>query len=256
MKLSYFNLLFFNDDEEVATDASNVEESTTQEPEWLGDIVGKYDKEDFTPTSKQELVELMEMGRYYRDKGKNKLDSLKSEQSKIDFMNNLIKEQGYDNFDTWKGDVDVARKNDAIEKIANEKGFSLEDAREFYEGRNAKEQINAMTAKENETNSQIKAREAEVSKFFNEYSDLKTEDLPKEVLDNFDKGQPLKEAYLEYSFKEAQDKLKQIEKIKTNGDVSPGSLSGMQSKEKVDIKNMSKEDFKAYTKAKLAESRR
>ena len=253
LKLSYFNLLFFNDEGEIP---EVVEENTTEEvqaqPEWLNEIVGKYDKEDFSPSTKEELVELIEMGRFYKEKGKSSLDSYKNEQSKIDFINAELEKQGFNDFNEWKSAIDVARQDEAIARLATEKGYSLEDARTVHEGQTAKEQINAMTAKENESKAQEKARETEISNFFKEHPDMKTEDLAKEVLDAFDKGVNLNTAYYKHEAEAMKQQLQQIEKIKSNGDVSPGSLSGMQSKEKMDIQALSKDEFKEYVKAKLA----
>lgn len=254
MKLSYFNtfnILFFNEEVDTPEVEEETPDQSTVEPEWLKEIVVPYNKEDFSPSNRAELDELIEMGKFYKEKGKEQLSSYKEQQNKIDFINKELEKQGYEDFSKWKSDVDSARQEDAINKIAEEKGYSFEDAKELLEGRTATAQVNAMTAKENESKAQIKARENQVNTFFDSHPDLKTTDLPKEVLDAFDSGKRLDLAYAEHQNAQLKSQLDEIKKIKSNGDVSPGSISGMQAKGKIDINAMSKEDFDSYVASKM-----
>lgn len=90
--------------------------------------------------------------------------------------------------------------------------------------------------------------QSEANELFNEFPDLKAEQIPQEVWHvKEQKGLSLLDAYLRVSYKNLGQQKEQeaIQKLQGNAQASPGSLSGGDVQHNTSIKDMSKNDFES-----------
>jgi len=202
-----------------------------------------FDKETKTVTTAEELKELVELGEYYRTKGKAGDDWLKSYAKE----NNMSKSELLEAFKQQKIDNE-------IQAIADEETVSIEVAKRLRNEKllSEKDLTNAQKASEK------KRQDEEMSLFADKHPDVK--ELPQKVWDRFAKGDvSLIEAYdifnKDNTIKELQDKLAKYEgqeaienKNSTNAELSTGSTSGNGQIDSIytreQVKKMSKSDQK------------
>lgn len=202
-----------------------------------------FDKETKTVTTAEELKELVELGEYYRTKGKAGDEWLKSYAKE----NNMSKSELLEAFKQQKIDNEV-------QAIADEETVSIDVAKRLRNEKilSEKDMTNAQKVAEK------KRQDEQMSLFADKYPDVK--ELPQDVWDRFSKGDiDLIEAYdmfnKDSTIKELQDKLEKYEsqeaintKNATNAELSTGSTSGNGQTDSVytreQVKKMSKADVK------------
>jgi len=243
MTINRFNLQLFNDEnfvEEVAseevteevvdTPVDETEETETEEVEeepdyteankaFLERFKVQFDGKDKQYESIEQLIEDAQMGgalpRY-----KEKLSKFESNPL-YKFMDNYMKEEGYDDPQKFVNDMNINTKMQDYMK----KGMSEEDARtaaEEYVGRGQ----GSVDIKGKQIESFVNWHQKGVeSGLFSEGLDAGS--IPQAVLDAYDNGKPLEQAYLEHALKETALKTEQatLKKIMKNKETSSGELN-------------------------------
>jgi len=230
---------------EASVDNTEVSETSTEEtkPSFIDTFEYSFDKNPQKVTSEDELKELVEMGRYYKEKGKAGDEWLKAYAKK----NNMSKSELLEAFNQQEVDAE-------IQAIADEETVSFDIAKRL---RNEK-----LLAEKDMTNAQKQAekkrQDEQMSLFADKYPDVK--ELPQNVWDRFAKGDiDLIEAYdmfnKDSTIQELQEKLAKYEsreaidnKNATNAEISTGSTTGNGQTDSIftreQVKNMSKSDVK------------
>lgn len=227
--------------EETEAPVENTEVST-ETPEFKP-FEYSFDKETKTVTTAEELKELVELGEYYRTKGKAGDEWLKSYAKE----NNMSKSELLEAFKQQK-------EENEIQAIADEETVSFEVAKRLRNEKllSEKDKTNAQKATEQKRNDE------QMSLFADKYPDVK--ELPQNVWDRFAKGDvSLVEAYdmhnKDNTIQELQDKLAKYEnqetietKNSTNAELSTGSTSGNGQTDSIytreQVKKMSKSEVK------------
>ena len=218
-------------------------EQTETTPSYLDTFEYSFDKEQQKVASDEELRELVEMGRYYKEKGKDGDDWLKSYAKE----NNMSKSELLEAFKQQKIDQ-------SIEQIAETEYVPIETAKELYEGRILKES----TLTKAEEAKEQKRLDENYAEFVKEFPDVK--DVPEEVMARFAKGDiSLADAYkdskkdstineLTSRLAELEEKLGITTKNADNAAASTGSVTGNGQTDsvfsKAQVDNMSKADVK------------
>lgn len=95
-------------------------------------------------------------------------------------------------------------------------------AQEILESRKFREQWEAEQAQKQ----QEELQRMEFMDFFQNYPDVKPEEIPQEVWERNTQGVPLKYAYMEYELKHLKDRLGKFEKNDSNSQSTAGSVTG------------------------------
>jgi hypothetical protein len=95
-------------------------------------------------------------------------------------------------------------------------------AQEILESRKFREQWEAEQAQKQ----QEELQRMEFMDFFQNYPDVKPEEIPQEVWERNTQGVPLKYAYMEYEHKNLKDRLGKLEKNNSNSQSTAGSVTG------------------------------
>lgn len=218
------------------------------QPSLLDQFEYQYNKESVKPQSLEELKELAEMGRYYKEKGKTQLESYKND-PRIGLVERLASENNMD-VDQYLEAVEKQREYDKIQAIAQEKNVPVEVANELYEGIKLKEQ----QAREAQSIQAERASKEDLNKFVEMYPDVK--ELPDEVLKAWTPGTKLTEIYKDYEYNQMKSKIEEMEsKLKThnqnieNSEASTGSVTGNGDVNdklftRAEVKKMSREQVK------------
>jgi len=204
--------------ENTETTETSTEETT---PSFLDTFEYSFDKNSQKVTSEDELKELVELGRYFKEKGRDGDNWLKDYAKK----NNMSKSELLEAFNQQEVDAE-------IQTIADEETVSLEVAKKLRDGK--------LLAEKDMTNAQKqvekKRQDEQMSLFTDKYSDVK--ELPQEVWDRFAKGDiDLVEAYdmfnKDSTISELKEKLAKYEDAETintknaaNAELSTGSTTG------------------------------
>jgi hypothetical protein len=208
-------------------------EDTNQKPKTEEEVWDlKYNHETIKkPTS--EVLKLAQMGMNY-PKILEQLESYKNDET-IQFVDRIAKESGVSRSEIIRKWQDDFRQRE-IEKIATRDGVDTTAAEKIFKA----EQVEAREKEaqrqkeiEDETKKQREARLAkEEAEFRALYPEVKGEEIPDEVLREWNEGTPLKTAYKAYESDTLKARLKQLEeqaKINaTNEDNAASSMGSAQ----------------------------
>jgi hypothetical protein len=129
--------------------------------------------------------------------------------------------------------LEEAKKQEAIQAIQEGKSYSDDEAREIYEARQIKAD-QAKAAEEAKTKAQMEeVKQKDINKFLayferengRAYDSVKDE-IPKEVWESVNKGETLKEAYIEYQLAQFKQGQAVANKNKENSEAAIGSVKG------------------------------
>ena len=222
---------------EETTPVESTEEEAPKEPDYtelLSNLKYQYDKQDFTPTSIEEARELLEMGRFYRDRGKERLESYKADPLS-NWAKSYMKESGYEDPMKFIEAVrETQRQNLISEKTQEyvERGISEDAAKLLAEKDIALQEKDASANK----NSEEQAKQQRYANFITWYdkmksngvfkNDLHPDEIPQSVWDKADSGTPLEQAYLEHVMTHIKVDTQQetLKALKTNKETSTGSV--------------------------------
>ena len=205
--------------EQEQEEVTEVEEETkpsTEETEPVEQplkIPIKYNKETRELTV-EEAAELAQKGLNYEKA---------VERARQEARDAWIAEQGYE----WNGrpiKTEADYKQALIEKELMEKYQDVpkEVVDELIENRKFREQFQA---KEKEQQEQEK-QQAHFKEFVESFPGVKPEDIPGEVWEKVNQGVPIKYAYMEHAYSQAQTKLKVYQQNETNAKKAPvGSVT-------------------------------
>lgn len=223
-------------------------EQTT--PSLLDSFEYQYNKEVYKPQSVEELKELAEMGRYYKEQGKQKLESYKND-PRIGLVEQLAQENNM-SVDQYLEAVDKQREYDRIQAIANEKQVPVEVANELYEAMKLKDQVK----QEQQTKAEKEAEDKAFNKFISEYKG-DVANLPEELIELWGQTGDINQAHTMWKFQQMESKLAEYEeKLNVhnqnveNSQASTGSVTGNGSPDeklytRAEVKKMSKDDVNA-----------
>lgn len=213
---------------EVVENDTQVEE-TTETPSFLDTFEYQYNKEPSKVTDEAELKELVEMGRYYKENGKSKLEGYKSN-SAYKWVDEYMKTNGFEDSDKFVEAIKSNQEQDAINKTAKgyvDKGLSQDVALKLAE---QEHQIKNLDSKLKTADTKT-AKEKEYTDFIGWYEDkmgkpLKADDIPKEVWTAVENGTPLKYAFMEYDYANVKTRAEQetIQNLEDNAQSSTGSV--------------------------------
>jgi len=221
--------------QEVATESTevsteNVEQATDDaeeqtQPSLLDTFEYPYMKESQKVKNMEELQELAELGRYYKDKGKEKLASYDND-PRIKLIERLASENNMP-VDQYLEAVDKQRENDKIQAIATERQVPVEVANDLYQ----KVKLEERVQKESNERQLTANDDADLAKFVEKYPDVK--ELPQEVTDAWIPGTKLTEIYKDYEFNQMKAKITEYESKANiqnqnleNSEASTGSVTG------------------------------
>lgn len=206
-----------------------IEQTTpTEQPKAEPKIKVKYNHEEKELTY-DEAVTLAQMGMNY-PKIKEQLDALKNDEA-IQFFSELEKELGVPRTEVikqWR----EQREQERIAKIAEDEGIDEKAAKKLFEAEQIKAEREAEQRKkqlEEETKKQREERlEQEEDAFHKAFPNVKNEDVPQPVLDQWNNGIPLVTAYENHTLKEQiktmEEKLNAAEVNKANAEKSMGAV--------------------------------
>ena len=227
------------------TEVAEVTEPSTEEtkPSFIDTFEYSFDKKTQKVESEDDLKELVEMGRYYKEKGRDGDNWLK-EYAKD---NNMSKSELLEAFKQQKVDNE-------IQAIADKETVSVDIAKRL------RNETILTEASKTKTEQQAidKRQDEQISLFVDKHPDV--ENIPQDVLDRFAKGDiDLNEAYDMFSkdstIQQLKEKLSKYEAVEvidnkntSNAEISTGSTTGNGATEpaftKAQIKNMSREDIR------------
>jgi len=234
---------------------STVEEPSTEttepaEPEKRS-YSYKYDKEDTSEElTDQEVSDRLREAKYFAEKVKPNLDSLKRNNS---VMERVLKLAGMDNIDDYVKSLNETQMQ-AIElekKELIDKGFTEEKAESYVAHKRE-----ALEASMNEPIVNKEQQEtAEVDAFLKNFPDVNIDSLPNEVLTEWASGKPLTESYLMHKLSTVEKSREEIEKeviekiAKNNGSSidKPGAKSGDREQKVYNYNNMTSRELQKAT---------
>ena len=208
---------------EVPSEASEDNSKSEQEVDFkplLDALKGKikYNKEEVTPESLEDLIENYQKGLNY-DKKVQELDNLQNSRleryakEKADALGISVDEY-MNQVEAYEKQQERQREADELEDLINA-GTPESIAKELIASRQQRKQIqqelNDIKA-EREADKKEKEKNKEYQDFLNEFPDVKPESIPKEVFEDAESSS-LKEAYMKWKLKELE---KQISINKTN----------------------------------------
>lgn len=227
------------DTSEVVSEETNTQEST---PGFLEKFEYSFDKNPQKVTNEEELRELVEMGRFYKERGKQSVDFMKEYAKKNDMsvseLIDAIKEQ---------------EESQKIREIAETQGVNEEIAQKLRKA----ELLEGQFENEQQTKAEQKRLDDQMGIFVDKYPDVK--EVPQEVWDIFKQGKlDLTEAYDIWNkdnvINDLKSKLEKYEhseeisnKNKENSEASTGSVTGNGNVEGF----FSKERVKAMSQAEV-----
>ena len=235
--------------ESTETEVSEVQEEQAT-PSLLDSFEYQYNKENVKPQSMEELKELAEMGRYYKEQGKNKLESYKND-PRIGLVERLANENNM-SVDQYLEAVDKQREYDKIQAIANEKNVPVEVASELYEAMKLKDEFK----NEQQTKAQKEAEDKAFGKFLSEYKG-DVNNLPPDLIELWGETGDINQAHTAWKFKQMESKIAEYEdKLNTqnqnieNSQASTGSVTGNGSPNeklytRAEVKKMSRQEINA-----------
>ena len=178
----------------------------------------KYNKEEVTPESLEDLIENYQKGLNY-DKKLQELENLQNSRlekyakEKADALGITVDEY-MNQVEAYEKQQERQREADELEDLINA-GTPESIAKELIASRQQRKQIqqelNDIKA-EREADKREKERTKEYQDFLDEFPDVKPENIPKEVFEDAENSN-LKEAYMKWKLKELE---KQISISKTN----------------------------------------
>ncbi len=251
--------------DEMPSEEAEVEE--TAEPnfdELLSNLKYQYDKEDYQPESLDEAKELIELGRWAKERGKPRLEEMKSDPLS-NWAKSYMKESGFD---------DVNKFIEAVDKVAMEN--KIADKKNEYIEKGIGEEAAQLLAEKDIQLSQKEAKASELTAkdqknqayegFLKWYDgmkekgifkgDLKADEIPQSVFDKADNGTPLEQAFLEWKVSDIKVATEQqtLKALKENKETSTGSV---QEGSKTEPKTMTKSQVDALvTKMSSSEARK
>lgn len=200
----------------------------------------KYNKEAKTFNLKDEMerntaIEYIQKGMNY-DHIKEDLDSLKGDAG-LAYLDELTKKY---NFSSRSDLVDYLREQDTMQQAKNEAlEYGIDNDEYIKKVIKDRKDAERFRKSEAERINNEKIKEAQKAKRDKDYDDFleyfKAEngrdvdvnkDIPSEVFDNARKGMSLKEAYIDYQYKELKKSIDIQKKNDENAKSSPGSASG------------------------------
>jgi hypothetical protein len=212
--------------QEVTTES--VESTTEVEatPSLLDSFEYQYNKENVKPQSIEELKELAEMGRYYKEKGKSELESYKHDPS-LSFVEKQAKKNNMD-VTQYLEAVTKQEQYDEIQSIADNEGVSHEVANKLY---NANKLEARVTKESNEAKTQAE-QDARFDKFLNEYEG-DVNNIPEALSKLWTETGDINEAHRQYKsslkdskIAELEEKLNIQNQNLSNSEASTGSVTG------------------------------
>ena len=208
---------------EVPSEASEDNSKSEQEVDFkplLDALKGKikYNKEEVTPESLEDLIENYQKGLNY-DKKVQELDNLQNSRleryakEKADALGISVDEY-MNQVEAYEKQQERQREADELEDLINA-GTPESIAKELIASRQQRKQIqqelNDIKA-EREADKKEKEKNKEYQDFLKEFPDVKPESIPKEVFEDAENSS-LKEAYMKWKLKELE---KEISISKTN----------------------------------------
>lgn len=253
MKMSKprLELLLFNEEtptEEVQSQETTEVEEVQEEPESFLSI--QYNKAD-VGLSREEAKELAEMGKFYKEKGKEKLSAYEQEletlrnSPELKFMNDFLKQNGFESFNEYQEALE-------IQEIKKDRDYLSDDeAKEILAGRRAKEERERAEkehlAIQQKEKAEQEANDAMIVKFLEKYPDVNGDNIPQEVWDMANSGTDLSIAYELHQLRQGTDRSKieqdVLSKLQQNDTTSPGSASKGKPNHTSSVANMSSTDF-------------
>ena len=169
--------------------------------------------------SKEEAIELAQIGLNYRERVKDKYESLKTqvEQRKAQdaFLDSFLEEHGYSTFEDYQHDLEV-------QKIIDKEKLPRKAAEDVYEGRKARLE-----------KQKADKQKADMAMFIKKYPDVKADTIPKSVWADYHAGTPLVAAYAVYEAEQIRKENEILKENMSNAKASTGSLKnkGSESRE-------------------------
>lgn len=204
------------------TQEQSQQEMTQEEQEAFLKI--KYNKEEIA-LDEEKTRELAQKGMNY-DKVQERLKQLESD-PRLSFVEKQAQKYGFEDIGDYLKAVEQAEEQERIRELAEKEGISSELAERLHK-LETKEQQRERQAKEYEAQ---KAKESNYKEFLETYPDVKPEDIPQSVWQEFEKGKSLVDAYAKHENQLLKTKLSEIEKSKEiqakneeNAQSSTGSL--------------------------------
>lgn len=197
---------------ETAQDTAQAQEKATETIQEQPKVKVKFNHEE-KEIPLEEAIVLAQKGMNY-DKVKTKLDEFEQDES-LKIADELASKFGVTRTDLLK-----KWKEDIYSKQAEETGLTVEEIREQEENKRLASEYKAKQQKEAEVNKQV-------DEFIKAHPEVK-DDIPDEVIAEWNKGTPLKYAYEAYEAKQAKARLaekeKELEALKTNKENAQASM--------------------------------
>lgn len=201
-------------DESIAQNTETVE-NTEQMPEGATEQVEQT--EDTAPSQKTftqaELDQIIQK-RLERERQKYESDPSIQFVKRMADMYGLTPEQY---IEAVRQQEEQAKLNELVQQNIPE-----ELAKEILENRKFREE----TLAERRARQEEERQRKEFMDFFQNYPDVKPEEIPQEVWERNAQGVPLKYAYMEYEHKNLKDRLGKLEKNNSNSQSTAGSVTG------------------------------
>ena len=203
-------------DGEETEQTPDTQEEVDYNSKFLEQFKIKYDGAEVGYESVDDLVADAQKGKNYQ-RVLEQRDSFKNNPA-YKYIDKYMKDSGYNDPAKFVHDLQVNAK---VEELKG-KGMADEDAKAYAE---QMVKDDASDPKSKEIEDFVAWQTQKVSEGL--YSDdLTPENIPEEVINAYEQGQPLKEAYMEHMLKSIKFNTEQktIEKIKDNKEKSAGSL--------------------------------
>jgi hypothetical protein len=211
------------------------EESKTDEVDFkplLDALKGKikYNKEEVTPESLEDLIENYQKGLNY-DKKLQELDNLQNSKlekyakTKADELGITVDEY-MDRVEQYERDQEKAQEQARIEEFINN-GVPEDVAKEVIAGAQVRKQLqkelNELKAEREEARKEAE-KNKEYEDFIKEFPDVKVDSIPKEVFEEAEHS-GLSNAYMKWQLKELQNQLSIAKQNEKNKKTSVGGVT-------------------------------
>ncbi len=221
-----------------ATTPENVQDVETPDTATTPFMKVKYNKEEIE-LDENKTREYTQKGMNY-DKVKNELEQSKKnfedlqQNSSLAFLDRIAKDNGVSRADIVKQMEDEFNQSE-IDKLVNDKDIDITFAKEVQTLKSDNKKNTAELTKYKQTEAQTKGlkdlQAQEYQAFHEAYPDVTNEQIPDEVVLEWNKKVPLLTAYVSYENKKLKDKISEFEETRRiesvnidNADKSTGAL--------------------------------
>jgi len=224
-----------NTEEVEEPSEASKEESKTDEVDFkplLDALKGKikYNKEEVTPESLEDLIENYQKGLNY-DKKLQELDNLQNSKlekyakTKADELGITVDEY-MDRVEQYEKEQEKAKEQERIEEFINN-GVPEDIAKEVIAGAQIRKQLqkelNELKAEKEEARKEAE-KNKEYEDFIKEFPDVKVDEIPKEVFEEAEHSS-LSNAYMKWKLKELQSQLSVAKQNEKNKKTSVGGVT-------------------------------